>query len=269
MPTSGSDNAIKAVIFNLIKPNGKIVINEPSFSMYEIYAKSRGVNLVKVNLREGEEYWYQDNERLLEEAKDADLVAIDDPNNPTGSPMIGGKKEFIEELVNKTKGFVLIDEAYYEFAGYTVVDLIKDYPNLLVTRTLSKAFSLAGFRIGYLVGNPKVIKTLNTSSGPFELSLPSTIAGIAALENPSYAREVARIINDNREYLYAKLKDLGFKVYRSLTNFLLIKDEKHDLMEYLMQKGIAIKKFYDKYYRISIGTREDCDKVVEALSELK
>lgn len=268
IPTAGSDNAIKAVIYNLVKPNGKIVINEPSFTMYEIYAKARGTSVVKVQLKEGEDSWIQDTEKLLEISKEADLVAIDDPNNPTGSPMIGGKREIIEKLASTVKGFVLIDEAYYEFAGYTVVDMVKDYPNLLVTRTLSKAFSLAGFRLGYLVGDSKVVKALNASSGPFEIPLPSIVAGITALENPRYAREVAKTISDNREFLYNQLKELGFKVYRSLANFLLIKDERRNLLDFLMNKGIAIKRFYDNYYRISIGTKEQCELVVNALREL-
>ncbi|AOL15870.1 histidinol-phosphate transaminase [Sulfolobus sp. A20] len=263
-PSVGADGSLRAVFYNLLEPGDLVVTNFPSYSMYSVYTKARGARIVRVDLIEDKEWWRMNLEKVLELAKNAELVVIDDPNNPTGSPMLGGKKDLVAQLAENTKGFVLIDEAYHEFANYTVSPLIYEYPNLLVVRTLSKAFSLASFRLGYLIANEEIVKALMKTATPFDIPLPSLIAGIEALQNYSYVKEVVEMINRNKEILYNNLKKMNLKVYRSLANFLLVRD-KRDLWKMLIKHGIAIRKLYDDFYRISVGTEEQCNMLIEKL----
>ncbi len=265
LPTPGGDGALRSVFYNLSQAGDKIVTNNPSYSMYKVYASVRGLKHVKINLIEGEEWWSEDGERLINESKDARLVVIDNPNNPTGSPVLDC--ELIKTLLETTKGFVVVDEAYYEFYGKSFAKLIYEYPNLLIVRTLSKAFSLASYRVGYLIGDKEVIKNLMKASTPFDIALPSLIAGITALEDPTYVKTVVAEIIKNRGVLRSGLKSLGLKVYNSYTNFLFVKDER-DLLTPLMSKGIVIRKPVSGFYRISVGTKEQVEALLKALGEI-
>ncbi|MEM0173951.1 MAG: histidinol-phosphate transaminase, partial [Sulfolobaceae archaeon] len=221
--STGADNCIRILFNTLLLPYDLVVFNYPSYGMYPVFSSFRGNKVVRVNMIEGEEWWNADFDKILEASKSAKLVIIDDPNNPTGSPIFRGRLDILKELLELTNGFVVIDEAYYEFSGYTVVPLINEYPNLIIVRTLSKAFSLASYRVGYIIANSELIKLLMKGFTPFEIPLPSMIAAITALSNPSYSRNVVEEIVKNREYLKQGLRKLGFKVFNSLTNFLLVK----------------------------------------------
>jgi histidinol-phosphate aminotransferase len=234
--------------------------------MYPVFSSGRGLKPIKVNLIEGKDWWISDYEKLLDYARFADLIIIDDPNNPTGSPIFGGKLDLIKNLAERTNGLIVIDEAYYEFARYTAVPLINEYPNVIIIRTLSKAFSLASYRLGYIVGNEEIIRILHKIITPFEIPLPSLIAGITAMENSEYVIEVVNQISKNREILKNKLKNLGFKVYNSLTNFLLIKTDL-DLFNILLKYKIIIRRPMEGFYRITVGTEEEINKVISILGE--
>ncbi|BDC19657.1 histidinol-phosphate transaminase [Acidianus sp. HS-5] len=266
-PTPGGDGALRATFYNFLNPGDQVAYNFPSYSMYSVYSAVRGLKVNKVNLIENGDWWKEDLDKLLDYAKDSKLVIIDDPNNPTGSPMLKANKEIISTLAENIKGFLVLDEAYYEFSGYTAASLVNEYPNVMIVRTLSKAFSLASYRVGYLIANKEVVNALTKTSTPFDVALPSLIAGITALENSSYAKNIVNEITENREYLYSSLKRLGLKVYKSVTNFLLIKDNR-DLLTPLMERKIAIRKPLDGFYRITVGTKEQCEILVKALGEI-
>jgi len=266
-PTPGGDGALRAIFYNFLNPGDAVTYNFPSYSMYSVYSTVRGLKVNKVNLVENGDWWKEDIDKLLDFAKKSKLVVIDDPNNPTGSPMLKANKELISTLAESINGFLVLDEAYYEFSGYTAASLVNEYPNVMIVRTLSKAFSLASYRIGYLIANKEVVDALTKTSTPFDVALPSLIAGITALENPSYARKIVNEITENREYLYSSLKKLGLKVYKSVTNFLFVKDNR-DLLNPLMERKIAIRKPIDGFYRITVGTREQCEILVKALGEI-
>ena len=267
LPTAGGDGAIKAVLYNLANPGDRVVLNYPSYSMFWIYSKVRGFQVDVVRLKEDTEWWKEDTEDLLKKAEGARLVVIDDPNNPTGSPMLGAKREVIEEIASRVKGFVLIDEAYHEYAGYSVAKLVEEIPNLLVVRTMSKAFSMAALRVGYLIGSKQVISSLAKGSTPFDVSLPGLIAGITALENPAYVRERVEEVRRNREFTVNSLRRLGLKAYNSVTNFVLFR-HKGDLINPLMERGYIIRKLWEDFYRVSIGTEDQMKGFVEALGEI-
>ncbi len=267
MPTAGGDGAIKTVLYNLANPGDKVVLNYPSYSMFWIYSKARGFKIERVNLIEDREWWREDFDSLLEKAKGARLVVIDDPNNPTGSPMLGAKKELIEELANAVDGFVLIDEAYHEFAGYSVAKLVEEIPNLLVVRTFSKAFSMASLRVGYLLGSKEVISQLNKVWTPFDVNLLGYAAALAALENPQYVRDLVKMVSEVRGELISSLRKLGLKTYNSVTNFVLFR-YKGDILNPLMRNGFAIRKLWEDFYRVTVGTREQVSELIRVMGDV-
>ena len=265
LPTPGGDGALRIIFYNLAQPGDRVVTLYPSYSMYRVYSSVRGLRHVRVGLVEGEDWWYVDRDRLLREVRDARLVVIDNPNNPTGSAVLD--RNLVEEMAGSVKGFLVIDEAYYEFYGRSFAQLVYDYPNILIVRTLSKAFSLAGLRVGYLIGDEEVIKALRKTTTPFDIALPSLVAGIKALEDPSYVKDIVNEVITNREYLREGLMRLGLRVFNSYTNFLLIKDGR-DLFTPLMARSIAIRNVLPGYYRVTVGTREQCELLLRVLGDV-
>ncbi|BCU67095.1 histidinol-phosphate transaminase [Sulfolobales archaeon HS-7] len=264
IPTPGGDGAIRLIVNNLLRRGEKAVVNFPSYSMYSVYSSVKELRLTKVNLIEENYTWRADTDALVNSVRDAKVTFIDDPNNPTGAKIFGGKEEEIREILETTNGLVVVDEAYHEFAGYSVTRLVDKYDNLIVIRTFSKAFGMAGFRVGYLVTNENITNALRKATTPFDVSAPSLEGAIEALLDPSYALENATIISKIRSNFTEKLRRAGFKVYDSVTNFILIKDAR-DLKSLLFSHGIAIRRVNDGLYRISIGTNEQIEKVEDVL----
>lgn len=268
VPASGGDGVLRLILMTLVDPGEKAVINYPSYSMYSIYARVIGLRLSRVQLKEENDHWVPDIGLLKREMADSSIAMIDDPNNPSGSSILGGKADLVRDLLESTPGLVVMDEAYYEFSGYSVANLVEDFPNLIVLRTMSKAFSMASFRVGYAIMNSNLARMVSKATTPFDVAGPSLRAGIAALRNPGYAHMNALEISKNREWLKSKLRQLGFRVYNSETNFLLIKSEK-DLTKQLLQKKIVVRTPMEGYYRVTVGTREQCQAVIDALGQVE
>ncbi len=265
-PYAGGDAALRAIFYTIVEVGDEVLLLNPTYSMFDIFTSNRGLKKVEVNLRECGDWWCLDYTDLILMAEDADLVVIDDPNNPTGSPVLRGDPKLISELAGVVKGFILIDETYFEFSGYTAVPLIRDYPNIIVVRSLSKAFSLAGFRLGYVVGSPEVIDVLSSTYTPFDIPLPSLAAGVAALKNSTYVSTAVDTIKRNRDLMLQGLRKLGVRSYNSLTNFILVRDSR-DLRDLLLKHGIAIKAIDNGLYRVSVGSEEQCGKLLKILGD--
>lgn len=265
-PFVGADNALRTVFYNLVEPGDTVEFVDPTFSMIPILISLRGLNSIVIDSFECGEWWCIDVERLIENASRANMVVLVDPNNPTGSPILRGDRGLLSELAERVNGFIVVDEAYYEFGGYTVAHMVNDYPNLIVIRSLSKAFCLAGFRLGYIIAHRKLISILSKLHTVFDIPTPTIAAGIAALENREYVDRVVSKIVELREWMYAELRKLGFNVYKSLTNFLLVKDRR-DLKGYMLKHGILIRDVGKNLYRITIGDENACKTVIEVLGE--
>ncbi len=266
-PFPGADAALRTLFLSLTDPGDSVLFVKPTFSMVEIYAKFMGLRRISVDLIEYGDEWVADMNKLIELAKEASLVVLVDPNNPTGNAIIKGDKKFLEAIALNTKGFVIVDETYYEFSGYTVADFVNEYPNIIVVRSLSKAFCLAGFRLGYVIADKDVLSNIVKVVTTFDISTPSLAAGIAALENLDYHMNIIEKIKQLRDYLYLQLKTMGFKVYRSYANFLLVKNSER-LDKYLAKFGIAIKRVADDLYRVSIGNEESVEMIIKLLREI-
>lgn len=267
----GGDEGLRAVFEAFIASGDNVVLTKPGFAMVRAYARIRGAKTTSIPLQEEGFRWTIDFNSLLEAAKKAKLVVIENPHNPTGSLLLT-PKHVRELLVEAENTVVLIDEAYYEFAGVTVANLVRDHPNLLVLRTLSKAFCLAGLRVGYLVAAEETLKQMASVLAPFAVSRPSLAAAIEALENRGYVRHVVRFIVRERERLFQEINRIdGFKAYVSKTNFLLVKTpENIDVVELALEQGIRIRRVADlagSYARVSIGLRRANELLLKVLRE--
>ncbi len=203
-------------------------------------------------------------------------VFLANPNAPTG---IALSAEQIERIVQSNPdNVVVIDEAYVDFGAQSVIPLIKKYSNLLVTQTFSKSRSLAGGRLGFGIGNKELIQDLNTikySTNPYNVNRMTAAAGIGALADDDYTRANCKKIEENRIWTAEKLKDLGFTMTDSMTNFLFAKHKTADGKEIylrLKDKGVLVRHF-DKeglkdYNRITIGSKEQMETFIEKLSEV-
>lgn len=266
-PFTGADSALRAIYFLLSEPGNNVLRIEPSFSMLKVLARIRMLNEMIVKSYPSDEWWKIDLDELVQNAEKADLIVVVDPNNPTGGPILNGDKSLVGMLCENTKGFVIVDETYYEFSGYTVAPLVNTYPNLIVVRSMSKAFCLAGLRLGYAIADKRVVDVLSKPYTPFDIPVLSLAAGIVALENRDYVKKVVDTIRSLREYMFNELRKMGIEVYRSLTNFLLVRNRR-DLKSILLKHGIAIKSLEKDLYRITIGNKETCRKVIEILREV-
>lgn len=185
------------------------------------------------------------------------LLFIDSPNNPTGQCLID-RKQLLKLLENKNT-FIVIDEAAFEYSGITFVDLVESYSNLAITRTFDKAFGLANLRLSYLIAGDDFLK--NLSSEDSLVDGPGCMAALATLEELEYMNNQVRMLIDEGEFLKNDLIDLGFEVYDSKANYMLVRSGIPDLANKLYNAGILIedlsKTWLDNFYRITIGKRED------------
>jgi histidinol-phosphate aminotransferase len=194
-------------------------------------------------------------------------VIIDNPNNPTARTLLDRRR--VETILEHGEALLVIDEAYYEFSGVTFADMVADHPKLMISRTMDKAFGLAGARVGYGIAGEAFWDAL--SSFYAFLPQPSLCAAMEALIQPDYMRQNLRRVVDERERLWQMLDELGVRVYPSSTNFLLVRAEIPDLVIRLRDAGVLVSDVSNQlpsgFFRVSIGTPEENDAFVGALAQ--
>jgi histidinol-phosphate aminotransferase len=238
--------------------------------LYSFYAKLAGMKFQPIATRGG--FAQLDVEALV--AAKARLTFIANPNNPTGARFAGGE---IERVLEGTDGVVVIDEAYIEYAGlrHSLLSRLDEFDNLVILRTFSKAYGLAGLRIGWLAANEALTKRLRLVKPPFNLNLYSEAVAIAALEEQEWVDQGVSEVRQERERLAAKLKTLGFRVHPSEANFLLV-DPPMDvsvLQKGLQAKGILARTFHgnaalERSIRFTVGQPQHTDQLVAALQAI-
>jgi len=199
------------------------------------------------------------------------LVYICNPNNPTGTEY---SLDVIKKLIlNFPQTLFVVDEAYYEFGRYTSKDLVQKYSNLIITRTFSKAFGLASFRVGYAISNVENIELMNKVRNPKSVPTISQVAAIAALEDISYVNKYINQVIIARERFAKQLSNIGLKTYYGGGNFVLVELEqnnKYNLIKYLEANKIFVRDYFhipkmENFFRITIGTVEQMDYVFEKI----
>lgn len=271
----GGDMVLEKAFHLVGVPGSKTVVPWPSFSMYPVYTSTYGMELVRVPLRDGGDRWLLEPPTLADAMRrdSVRLVAVDNPNNPTGSLLLEDEStvvELLEEACRRGILFVL-DEAYYEFSGKSFAHLAESYDCLLVVRTLSKAFGLAGFRVGYGIAAPSLAEKLRALMPPF-LPRTSLAAAIAALEEPDYAQDRVEALRREREWLRHALESLGVKAYKSWTNFILARvPGVEDPVAGLAERGVLVRRVPLEgggWMRVTVGAPRDNAVLLNALAEL-
>lgn len=268
---NGSDELMDLVCKAFLDRGEVVFIPIPTFALYRITAQLYGGKVEEVRLPGFE--W--DSNYLIKKARGAKIAFIGRPNNPTGN---GPDLNFLKKLAEEVK-LVVVDEAYAEFSSSSSIPLIRKTKNLLVLRTLSKAFGLAGLRIGYGVGSPEVVQVLDEIRAPFNVNRLAQVAAEAALSDLEYMRRVAGKIVAQRERLRRDLVGLGFEVLPSESNFLMVGLEKLGLTaprlcELLARKNIFIRDLSgfrgagENYVRISVGKPDQNTKLVKELRRI-
>ncbi len=271
----GADLILYYVFYSVALSGDEVVVPYPAFFAYDKLFASLGLRVRRVQLREEGEWWRLDTARLLEEIRRSEklkLVVIDNPNNPTGSLIVGREGDAVEivEEAARRGALVVFDEAYYEFSGVTFAGLVDSYDNIVIVRTMSKAFALAGARIGYAIAPRNLASLLRKLLPPFPPRL-SLVAGLAALEDLDYSRRLVETVVRERERVRALLNSLpGVKAYASKTNFLLVRTPVNNVVSQLYERGIAVREvpLGDTWMRVSVGSREENDYLLDAMRRL-
>ena len=265
----GSSEIIEKVFHAFGGAGHKIVYPQPSFSMYKIYAKAADADGIPFDLDEKFNLNVDEFIKKIREV-DASLAVICNPNNPTGNALTPAQ---IEKIVSSIDCAFLLDEAYVEFYGRSAVNIIKKYPNLIVARTFSKAYAMAGARIGYMIAQPEVTRMINKTFMPYHVNILTLAAADVVYQMRDEFIPRLQMIIAERKRMSESLKKLsGVEVFPSETNFILIRlDKAEELKNYLESLDIGIRYFSPNAFglknclRISIGTRVENDEVFAAI----
>ena len=263
----GSDHMLELVTWMFAGDKG-VTLVYPCFNVFVELLKLHGIKYRLVSM----DYFSDkpiDLGELITYSKNSDLVYIDNPNNPSGRIMVKPKE--IEELVIETreKPIIVIDEAYYEFSKVTAASLIESYDNLIVLRTFSKAWALAGLRIGYALAGKRALEAFYGMQ--YRVSLPALAGAIKALENSSYMYRIVKRIIDERERLRRKIRVLGLKTPQSSANYLLIFTGIKNIPSKLKHHGIYVKDYShlgEGAIRVTIGNRRENRIFLNTLKEI-
>jgi len=256
---NGSDELIQLILSTFAGSGSSLILHPPTFSMYWAAAAITGTSVEEIPLLGGIEL---DTERILKSDKQStrQVIIICNPNNPTGSIF---QRNEILKIIQESSGLVVVDEAYFEFTGQTLADVINEYPNLLILRTFSKAFGLAALRVGYVLGNKDLIAALNKVRQPFNVNSFSQRAATVALKYlPAYLQQVA-ILKEEIQKISQNLSQIpGVTVYPTAANFVLFRSENCRVWaEEFAAKGIAVRYFTD------LPVLEEAIRVSSALPE--
>lgn len=272
---NGSNEILELVCKALLNLEDEVIVSHPSFLMYEKFAKIYGAKLIEVSLTSDNKH---DLTKILEKlSSKTRVIFLDHPNNPTGS-VIRRKEwyKFFEALPKDV--LVVIDEAYGEFIDDKEVPLGIEFLNqgfsVLVLRTFSKAYGLAGLRLGYGIASRELAKLLDSVRQPFNINLIAYRAGLAALEDTAHLKKTITLVKKGRNYLTKHLSRLGFKVYPSQANFIMVDfGEKCEfLYKNLLSQGILLRPLsaygFSTCLRITIGKPGENRFLVKSIEKL-
>lgn len=269
---NGSDEIIDLLIRVFCEPGkDSILINVPTYGMYEVCANINNVEVIKIEL---DTNFQIDTDKILASKSVPKIIFICSPNNPTGNI---APTELILNLLDNFKGIVVIDEAYIDFANEpSFLNKIARFPNLVILQTFSKARAMAGIRLGMAFANPEIIELLNKIKYPYNISQLNQDAALNALKNDKTSSRIIDILKQ-KQLIISELQKLSFvdKIWHSDANFLLIKFQYHnELFNFLKIKNIIIRDRSKEpkcegCLRITIGTSSENSLLIDSLKQFE
>jgi threonine-phosphate decarboxylase len=274
-------NGATELIYNFVRTyvRNQVVIPSPTFCEYELASRKMGAKINHVLLRN----WKLDIEKILEKSKNSDAIFLCNPNNPTGL----FSYDLIERLIEKTDRSIkiLIDESFIEFVDQnkqpkTFIEKINEFQNIVVLRSMTKSFGLAGLRLGYCVSHPSIAGKISNNKITWNVNGLAQLAGITALENPSHVRRARKIIKSEREFMHTEINNKlrSFSANESDVNYYLIQlrcGNSMQIRDTLLQKnGILVrdcsdfKGINDKYIRVAVKTHDENLELLNSLESI-
>jgi histidinol-phosphate aminotransferase len=266
--TNGADEAIDLLCRAYLESQDEIVIVVPTFGMYEVFAQLEHARVIRVPT--GPDFSFPLKGVLNALGNKTRIVVICNPNNPTG---IDVPRESIMQIVQAAPdAAILLDEAYFDFYGQTMIDQIGKLPNLFVARTFSKAYGLAGLRLGVMVGDQEQMSVLRRMASPFNVNAFAIECLGDALGDPQFVADYVEQVIASREWLHKQLEKLGFKCWPSHGNFVLCRfgEEKKSILDALRARGISLRDRPDceGCVRITIGKQQEMERLVAELKQV-
>lgn len=264
---NGSDDLLTMIMRACVEPGRKVAYPMPTYVLYRTLAQIQDAEVVEIP-------FYEDYSLPIEQLIDtqAAVTFIASPNSPSGTT---APLELLDKLATNLSGILVIDEAYVDFADSNALELVKKYNNVIILRTLSKGYSLAGLRLGFGIANPSLLEGLFKVKDSYNVDAIACAVGAAAIKDQSYKIANAEKLKDSRHKMTESLQKLGFYVLPSQANFLLAQSpagNAQSLYEMLKERGILVRYFnqpqLDDKLRITIGTPEQNQTLIQALSEI-
>ncbi len=263
---AGATGVVLQVLHAVTTPGDRIVLTSPTFDGYPIFAQMARLISVSVPL---DEHGHHDLDAFADAASNAKVVVLCRPHNPTGTLEPAADVErFLRRVPSDT--VVLLDEAYIEFVApehrLDARELVRRFPNVVVLRTFSKAYGLAGLRIGYGFGAPELAKTLWTMQLPFGISITSAVAVAASYDAESQLHQRIRFVTEERRYLQRRLRSMGIYSTDAHANFLYLPAAGRSWRHEFDAAGVRARHYADGGVRVTVGGRESTRAVLAALA---
>jgi histidinol-phosphate aminotransferase len=264
--TNGTDEAIQLVVNTYVNAGNRVVVLRPSYAMYRFYAQVMGAEVEEVAYGADLNFPAEELARKISQRTRAVLLA--NPNNPTGGSASPAQLRAL--LEQSPHAAVLVDEAYFEFSGQTVLPWIGKYPNLFVSRTFSKAYGLAGLRVGCLFSRAENMAAIRKGQSPYSVNVAAVAAALAAVKDRRFVRRYTSEVLQARRFLCGELRRLGWKYFPSDANFVLVRfgEDATRIRRLLERDNILVR---DRSYeiagcvRITVGTMSQTRALVRAL----
>lgn len=270
---NGSDEAIDLLFRVFCEPGvDNIVIPDPTYGMYQVSAAIQNIEVRKVPMTK--DFQLQADEMISKTGKNTKLLFICNPNNPSGNQI---NSIAIESIIKDFNGIVVIDEAYIDFSkGKSFTEKIDEYENLVILQTFSKAWGMAGLRLGMAFSNEYIIHLLNKVKAPYNLSITTQNTALNFIKDEVSIKENIDLLLSQREWLEAELKKINLveNIYPSDTNFLLIKFKNHEsVFDALTKAGIIVRDrskalHCERCLRLTVGTEEENNQLIQILKDL-
>lgn len=271
---NGSDEVIVLALRTLVNPGDEVVVSTPTFLIYEIQARACGARIITVPSKNFRYDLARMKKAITLKTK---VVFIANPDNPTGTYVTESEiLEFMSGISKKT--LVFFDEAYFEFAKNisnfpNTLKFLKDR-NIIITRSFSKAYGLAGLRAGYGISSPELIGYLERVREPFNVNSLAQVAAVAALRDNNFLQKTLQMTKEGKKFLYAELEKIGMRYVPSATNFILVDTGRDSggVFQAMLKQGVIVRDMkawkLDNFIRVTIGTMKENERFVKVLKKV-